>query len=336
MIKRLLLCSSILFVFEATCQIFPHALTVSNQTYADISSGTSANILNEVWDDPNWDIPVGFDFMYSGINYNQISFGGLFGLGGEILLGAYADGEIRQSFAVYAEDLVDAGTNTKAATPLSEITYSTAGVVGSRIFKLQWKDCAFYPQADGPSVVRVDFQLWLYEASNNFEFRYGPYSNPNDEIGAGLNGLLIGIGKNVNIQTGECDTFWAFIGDEATPEVTGFPGIFELTTTSLMDLSPIDGRVYSFAQLNNVAVAELTSTNSFDIVSSLVQNNLQVIYFGNQTAILDIYSLEGSLVNSERINNGQSNINISGFSSGYYVASVKTVSGTLTKKFFVR
>lgn len=63
MIKKLLFLLLFVSGITAYSQDFIHTLTVSNETYTEIT-GTDANVDAEVWDDPYWDIPVGFDFMY--------------------------------------------------------------------------------------------------------------------------------------------------------------------------------------------------------------------------------------------------------------------------------
>lgn len=339
MIKRLLFLSSFLLVLESRAQMLPPLLTVSEQPYQEIS-GTSANLENIVWDDMDWDVPVGFDFVYNGVDYNFVSFGGMFGYGGEIILGSQADAFVRQVFTLHGADLVDASYPDLTGTPTSEISYVTEGEAGSRIFKVQWKDVTFYPMGKGPSQARINFQLWLYEGTNVYEFRYGSVINPDDETGSELNGLLVGVGKDINLQNTSDFTeaeYYALIGDEDAPVLTTFSDFSELTTGSLLHPNPTEGRVYSFTQQQNTAsVAESMTEDVLSVLSTLVKNNLQISYQGNQTTVLEIYSLSGSLVSSQRINNGVSNIDVSHLSGGYYVASVNSNAGRLTQKFFVR
>lgn len=58
----------------------------------------------------------------------------------------------------------------------ADINYITEGSAGNRIFKLQYKNIKNDADTNWPFIDYANVQLWLYEGTNNIEYRYGPSS----------------------------------------------------------------------------------------------------------------------------------------------------------------
>ncbi|MEZ4800124.1 MAG: hypothetical protein R2809_10190 [Flavobacteriales bacterium] len=64
--------------------------------------------------------------------------------------------------------------NASETEVVSEINYQVDGEEGSRIVKVEWKNVGFYDEfaANGTFNNITNFQLWIYETDNSFDFRF--------------------------------------------------------------------------------------------------------------------------------------------------------------------
>jgi len=65
---------------------------------------------------------------------------------------------------------------------MSDISTIVEGEVGERIMKIQYRNAGFASEIDSTGISNdyVNFQLWLYEATNAIEIHYGNYSIANE------------------------------------------------------------------------------------------------------------------------------------------------------------
>ena len=154
-------------------------------------SGTGTSVAS--WRNPlNTDdnlsntIPIGFNFTYQGVTRTNV----LISLNGFITFntatgatgggsGAYSpsnqslsnDGSTGSplTIAPFYEDLVCTGNNLTQASLDASVKYFTNGTAGSRVFTVQWDGMEIYNNT-GPD---LNFQVKLYEGSNNIQFVYG-------------------------------------------------------------------------------------------------------------------------------------------------------------------
>ncbi|WP_426330167.1 fibronectin type III domain-containing protein [Pedobacter sp. R-06] len=172
----ILLCKGILIFLLASTSLQLTAQTVTNYVFAG-TTGTftalSSPISTTGWTGTTDDgisglIPVGFDFWYMGIRYDNIaaSTNGWLTLGNLPTDNIYTNslstaGSPRPVIAPLWDDL-DIGTTTN-------VTYKTTGTAGSRIFTLQYLNVRWYYLAIG-SV--CSFQIRLYENTGKIEYIY--------------------------------------------------------------------------------------------------------------------------------------------------------------------
>ncbi len=165
----------------------------SSAAFEDISgTGTVAGAVSNC-DDCFENLPIGFSFNFYGADYTSVnvSSNGLvaFGAGNA----AYGNVPIPTTgapdnfCAALWDDLYPVGSG--------DIYYLTAGAAGSRTFTISWQNVAAFANATPD----YNFQVVLYEGSNNIEFRYGsilPEAPAGDytigtEDGTGLFGTAI-------------------------------------------------------------------------------------------------------------------------------------------------
>ena len=168
-----------------------YSFSLINGTYADLDSATSVNN-NQLWDDPSYIVPIGFNFQFYDKMITDVYFG--IGLGG--LLTDTFDLNFGANYVMpaFETDLIDRGDIIGISK--SPISYKVDGTVGTRIFKLEFKNAGFYDEEDSLSTLNdsVSFQFWLYEGTNDIEFHYGPSALTYPLINYfGETGALIGL-----------------------------------------------------------------------------------------------------------------------------------------------
>lgn len=155
-------------------QVFPYFLSVSQESYQEIDGGKTLQP-GVVWDDRAFlqnQFPLGFSFSIGNTPADSAALGGL---GAELV---FFDTTLLLNpvpyFYVLGSDLADRGSlSGQAASPVS---YLTQGSPGSRVFTMQWKNAGFLPEMNGDldTTDFVNFQLRLFEGSDNIEIHFGP------------------------------------------------------------------------------------------------------------------------------------------------------------------
>ncbi|MGB0424182.1 MAG: T9SS type A sorting domain-containing protein [Flavobacteriales bacterium] len=324
---------SILAVLAFTMNVSAqeYDFTISTDTYVNLEGTTSLNN-GEVWDDPEFTVPLGFSFSYfNEVIATEVYIG--FGYGGWITFVQGFSGNI-PSLIPYGADIIDRGYDdeTGEGTSLSNVSHSTTGEPGNRIMKIEWNNVGFYEEltSDNVSTDFTNFQLWLYEGSNIIEMRFGPNSINNVEQSfETLGGSYVALypdydGDNDELSgPGQC-----LQGSPATAIAQ------EITTlddqTFLLGAIP-NGTVYrftpTFVSVEEQAEAELViSPNPVNEVlkwKSNVNNKEQQELF--------IYNLQGQVV--KHVGKNSSAINVAELAPGVYTLQLHGTTGVVTKKF---
>ena len=159
----------------------------TGQTYTRITGGTAISQGNPDDDSSYSNLPIGFTFNYNGSDYTEfgVSVNGFIGLGSSILeanlgnpLGNIANGRIISAFTF---DL------WKLAT--SDLMYKTEGTAPNRVLTIQFMNFTMY----GNYSPILNFQIKLYETSNQIKICYGTMSNINNSYSP-----QVGISGNTN------------------------------------------------------------------------------------------------------------------------------------------
>lgn len=288
--------------------------SVSNEAYTDLSETTSLSN-GEVWDDPEYIVPIGFDFSFYGETVNELRFVGLGGIVANVDTVANVFDFITPLF----NDIVDRADNTELTEGQSDISYKLEGNVGSHILKIEWKNAGFFD--DDTDEDFTNFQLWLYEGSNNIEIHYGASSVVNYDAYE-ENGLIVGIGNfDVNTELVEESIFLS--GPANSPIISSMSNLEELEVYMEGDIP--SGTVYRFS------TSEPTSLEDW--------NTLLFTVFPNPAK--DIVNIEGEFAKVNILNvTGQfvkqvyaKQIDISDLDAGIYLLELISDNGDkITKK----
>ena len=167
--KLRMLLSSLLLSgsFCLLAQDFPYEVSVITRPYEPLTDATEI-LPGEVWDDPDYFIPIGFPFEAFGTVFDTLYNPGFVGVG-------FMDNIEFTGPALlpYGSDLIDRGALT--ATSQSQIFYKLDGTAPDRILKVEYRNAGFFDELSGLGVndSYVNFQFWLYEGSNNMEVLFG-------------------------------------------------------------------------------------------------------------------------------------------------------------------
>ena len=192
-LKTLCVAALAVLVFNVHAQSYN--FSVSTDTYTDLTDATSVND-GMTWDDPSFEIPIGFDFKLFSKLMDKISVVPMNGSGSVLSVDTHSMG-IVPVIMCYFSDLVDWGYifDTPNSSSLSPISYKLSGSPGNRVFKIEWKNAGFYSEINDDNISSdyVNFQIWFYEGSNDIEFHYGPNSITYPELSLGEVGVRVGL-----------------------------------------------------------------------------------------------------------------------------------------------
>jgi len=159
---------SIFLLITILLQAQIYEVSVDQGTYQTLEGATSVTN-NMEWDDPDYTIPIGFDFVLYG---NTIDT--LFSNRDDIIL---YDQNFDVNDTMYSiivpllANLVDLGYDSGES--LSNISYTVEGEIGGRICKVEWSNAGFYEEFGYSASSFVNIQLWLYEGTNELEYHFG-------------------------------------------------------------------------------------------------------------------------------------------------------------------
>ena len=265
-------------------QEFPYDFSHFTDEYVELENPTSLTD-NEVWDDPDLTIPLGFTFNYFGYAASNLY------IDGDMSLGSMMNTSILKDFSTnillpFEADLIDAGFSSGISE--SSINYEVVGESPDRICKIEWNNCAFYNEMDeyGTADDIVNFQLWIYEGTSDIEVRFGEMSIVYPELN--LDGLnpLVGLAGNVSTSTDYIEHLGVLTGPHDGPTLTQFDSPDDIFESELIVGIPTEGQVYRFAN-TNVGVGENEEVQTFtEVYPSPFVNQIKV-----QTELTGDYKL---------------------------------------------
>ncbi len=330
--KHLLIAMLCLISISLNAQTYE--FSVSTETYEDLTGSTSLNN-GTTWDDPEYYIPIGFDFQFFDTLVTQILIESE-GYGG--LLSFNESESIVPTIIAYGADIIDRGYDFLGGygqASQSNISYLLEGTAGSRILKIEWNNVGFYEEmADNYiSVDYTNFQLWLYEGSNNIEIRFGPNSVTQPNLCYdGAPGSFAGLVENVDYSTG---FFYGevimLLDDPSAPMAVSTPSYYNIP---YLNGTIPDGTVYKF-EYTTVNTSDVTEFDGqFSLSPNPSNDYFKIILNDFNTNFVNANIL---IVNSlgqvlKDIDFTTDAINISDLKAGTYFVQIRTDSGMTTKK----
>ncbi len=225
---------SISICFVSALRINAQAITsyvfsATSGTFTPLSGATNAVLTNGDSDDGAYaGVPIGFNFIYNGNTYTQLSpqtngsASFIVPLNSWNLNNNLATGLTRPIIAPLWEDLdmID-----------GSVSYQTTGAAPNRIFTLQWLRARWSYQGLSPA---ISFQAKLYETTNRVQYVYRQEAGAIDSsttFGAsiGITGTTTGSGNFLSLNNA---------GTSPTASST--------TETSTIVTKPANGQTYNF------------------------------------------------------------------------------------------
>lgn len=326
----------LLFLFGITYSLLSAQttnFTVSNGTYTDLVASTSLNN-GLTWDDPQFTIPIGFNFQYFNRSFSTIYIS-WDGYGGLLSPDSVLTGTTSLLFA-YGADIMDRGNLSGSNQPgsLSPISYKLSGLTGSRILKIEWKNVGFYSEIrdDSVSTDFTNFQLWLYEGSNAIELHFGPNSITQPSLCYdGNTGTNIALYPEYDLSNDSL----LYGGFEVVGSPT-FPGLVTVNTNTAGNNfinGPIpNGMIYRFEN-NSVANDEVLENQfSMELLPNPAQSYFE-IQLDNPSVKVDqvmVTDLTGKTV--MQLDGFDSKVDVSTLGAGTYFVTVSSKYASVTKK----
>lgn len=252
--------------------------------YTTITGGTVHATGSSIdWQNYNA-VDIGFTFVYDGVPYTQVGINadGFVRMGGADFQFECNSEPISSGSTTNCANLVSAlGTNLKGRDD-AELRSETTGAAPNRVFTVQWKNFRHYDIAAD----RYNFQIKLYETSNQVAFVYGPFVK-NTTVVTPQVGLKGATNADFNNRTG---TNWA----------ASTAGTSNSATMSLADAYvprvPAAGQTYTWLALaDDAGVTAITAPVSGCFLGSAETVTIMIKNFGasTQTSIPVAYRANG-------------------------------------------
>ena len=244
--KHLLLILALGLATVSQAQEFTYDFSVDNAPYVEFDDGLNA--VNYSWDDPDAALPMGFNFFFFERMLDTWYLSSNF-LGGT-LMGEPDDTGNSPIFFPYGSDLIDIGYPQDSL--ISTITYKTTGWLPNRVFHLQYDNCGFYSEVAEFETAgnRVNFQVRMFEGSNDIEIHFGPHSIKDNEIAHdGAGGPVVLLVDSLNLDSGDLDYVWVVGGDTQDPVVTPYDQdeVDDFESLVLLEGNPEPNTIYRFS-----------------------------------------------------------------------------------------
>lgn len=323
---------AIFILSNLTAQTFPYILEYETDTYSELEEATLLSTVGDTWDDPEYVIPIGFDFEFYDGTYTDVQ---VIGLGCWLAFQDPTNAQNINFLVPYLDDIIDI-ENADPATQ-SDISYSTEGLPGERILKMEWKNVGFYDEVTdaGTANNTLSFQVWLYEGSNNIEFRFGPSNLPDANLIHPFGSAVVGLIEGFNVNTDSIANFWHLSGDATSPTIVASdPSVFDTYMIPGLDSDPAEGQVYRFGTLPS-SIKAPSQKLGLNVYPTVIEDEFFVEVdeevFNEKTQLMILNNL-GQIVWEDSINDIKEQINIANLPAGNYYVRVSNANGIGTKK----
>lgn len=299
-----------------------YEFSVSTNPYENLTDPISLNN-NMVWDDPEFEIPLGFNFQLGPHIFNTLYIVE-WGLGALLSNTTDEDGIGSIIFPV-GQDIIDLGDGSGISE--SPISYKIEGAPGSQIAKIEWNNVGFFD--DLTSSDFMNFQLWLYEGSNKIEYHYGPsqINNPSQSY-EGQTGPIVGLFPSINLGSDILlDNAYFLSENPSNPQLITIEAGEQLDEPFALQGTIPDGTVYSFDPTN-------LSLSNFEKFEFALFPNPTKDFFQIQTQAenfqIEFYNSLGQKLKLSQ--NSRGLFDLSNLPIGIYLVKIKTSFGIQTKQ----
>ena len=254
-------------------------------------------------------IPIGFDFIYHGYTFTSLKVGE----------NGYVIFEQNGVFESFINIFECRQMNFQDSTLLSPIYYEVSGDPGNQIFKLEFVKSGFVNDSQQDDY--INYQLWIYEECNVFEFHFGDVSIDPAELDLFFNNAtapFMGYGNN--------DPYFYYVMDGSLTA----PNLIFNAFGSL-DSIPNSNSVYTFR--NCYLDIEEEKTNSYSIYPNPTTDIVNITSDNKEVSELTILSLNGQIVYTDHLTSSNSySFNTDFLSPGIYVIEITSAKTTYSTK----
>jgi hypothetical protein len=302
----------LLIAASAHTQEFPYTLTVFNEEYVALGEATT---LDEgiPWDDPEWIVPIGFPFTYMDETFTEFYLNAP----GSQLLPFIEENEVSVLIPYFADIM-----NASLTEFVSPVRYVTEGEPGFRICKIEWSNVGFWQEGIEFETFfnTTNFQLWVYESTNDFEIRFGANTIKDGGLVHFFGQPTILLGKNVELSGETWEALWTLSGDPANPAVTPITTLSKmgLTADQILNGEPANGQVYHF-DTGIVSVGEITESEAWSLYPTLAQDEVMIQNAQKENLLMTVYDLSGRIAAQWTAAPGTSRHSLDQLASGAYV-----------------
>ncbi len=301
--RNILVMLLLLITLSAWASSADYVFSVDSGTYTEID-GTHLIDEGET-NETNAGVAIGFDFIYNGEVFTQFGAcsNGFLNIGD----GTVSSRSNDLSSSYYNPIVAALWDYQRVGYDTGEVSYALEGTAPNRILKVQFHNMYWYKSQD--PVNFVNYQIWLYETSNNIEFHYGPFGTaPGGTASAS-------IGMNMR-QNGETQFVSITPGDPATAS----------TTTDNNDVGQdeagyfFDGMIYRLAYVPlNQSINSAVVTQATTDVTELGSANQQILRVDvNTTNSGNPFSVNGlTFTTSGTLANGTASLYYTGSSTSF-------------------
>ncbi|MEZ4884481.1 MAG: T9SS type A sorting domain-containing protein [Chitinophagales bacterium] len=339
--------------YNLYCQDIEYDFKYFTEEYIPLDSTISTTAFyNKSWDDV---VPIeyfifasiGFNFEIAGKKFDSIAidYSGILEFYTNCGLDEGEDKEYSYAPSLYAfhadmDDLNELWDDIDEIPPGSRIHYLTEGEVGNRIFKIEWHKAGFWASVSDEEY--ISFQVWLHEASQIIEFRYGEKYIEDTADAAKwfvVDGPIIGINYSTDctdyFTLEDLENKFVLTTDYTNPIIKTVSSFSDLYAQTLPPMVlPANRAVYQF-EPSIVAIEETLDSSPIKVYPTIVEKSLKIetsLNFLNKNS-LSIYNCLGQRILQKPLVTKNAEIDVSNFPEGYYILSVENINEKHTFSF---
>ncbi|HYG17226.1 MAG TPA: T9SS type A sorting domain-containing protein [Bacteroidia bacterium] len=316
-----------LSTMAASAQSDLYTFGQSTGTYASLNGATLVSPSAYPGNGESFTITLPFNFRLNGSTANAVNVS----TDGLLTLATAGTGkkEIISAGRLDLEDYYDGTT---------DIYTLTDGVIGSRIFKIEFRQ--FHPSWSTDSTDHINWQVWLYEGSNDVAIHYG------DVTDFDLDNYSTGDGPMVGIL--HSDT--TIINMDSSFFLTGSPStasmVYDKPTAGIPP--SLNGHVlvnttFTFTRKPDPSTSapEFAGSAGFDVKvypNPATGGKINVSVNGANTAVLTLSDLQGRTLQTQTLEAGetQATFTTAELAAGIYLVTAQSNSEVVTQKVHVK
>lgn len=331
--KKILTIISMYFALASTAQIKYYTDTTYLEPFVRLQGGINLTA-GQVWDDPQYTAPIGFNFKYFNDSTNALYSDSNFAIGTNLSLYPINQFSTNLSFIVFSSiDIIDKGFNANISK--SPTTYKTVGVSPNRQFILEIRNAGINDTA--AITDSLDLQLVLNEKDNSIEMHHGNVYIPTPLARVNPDGVgpFYGVINKFNILTQTIANVYYLVNDPTAPDLDSNKNILTASIMPGLDTFAENNRVYKFIPIKNIVVPASVSNKLLlqNIGFYFSNNTITIQNLSAKNVTMQVVNMQGQVMLNSSITNGKTNFDASNFADGMYMLYIKGLDGDMSFKF---